>query len=155
MSKFGHAQIILLLADGFDEGAVSIVSIVLRQAGLLVNLAGLRANRVRGAHGLVIVPNTTLERVLESSSPILALILPGGTGHRARLRADPRVKTLLQRIITEKAVLVGLEDQVTRMIVELTETNRESLHIIKPQAGMYLEDFASTLVQQLVGVAER
>jgi hypothetical protein len=155
MSKTGHAQIILLLADGFDEAAVSIILTNLRQAGLAVNLVGLRSRRVSGAHGMIVVPNTSLDRVLEISSPILALILPGGASHLTRLRVDPRVSTLLQRSIMEETILVGLEDQVTKTIIEMTGNNGESINILEPEPGIYLEDFARTLAQQLVGIAEK
>ncbi len=49
MTKTGRAQTILLLADGFDEAAVSIILTTLRQAGLAVSLVGLRSRRVSGA----------------------------------------------------------------------------------------------------------
>lgn len=154
MSKTEHAQVNLLLADGFDEGAVSIVSIVLRQAGLPVSLVGLRAKQVRGAHGLIIVPNTSLDRVLEESSPILALILPGGAGHLARLRTDPRVKNLLQQVVAERIMLVSLGDEITQMMIELVGTSPEPVNIVQPHKGMHMEEFASKLVQHLVCTTE-
>jgi hypothetical protein len=154
MPKTRHARVLLLLADGFDEAAVSIVLTELRQAGLAVSLVGLRSRPVNGAHGLVVVPNTSLDRVLEVSSPILALILPEGTGHLARLRVDPRVSNLLQKSIAEDAMLIGLGNQATKMILDLTEIDGEAIRITEPEAGMYLQDFARTLAQRLVGVVE-
>lgn len=154
MAKTGQPQVILLLADGFDEAGVSIILTTLRQAGLAVSLVGLRSKRVNGAHGLIIVPNTSLDRILAISPPILALILPGGVGHLARLRVDPRVSTLIQQSISEKSILVGLEDEATQIVVELIQTAGGSSNIIEPKAGMYLEDFASALAQQLLGIVE-
>lgn len=89
----------------------------LRQVGLAVSLVDLRSKRVSGAHGMVIVPNTDLDQVLEVSLPILALILPRGAGHLARLRVDSRVSTLLQRSIGEEAILVSLGDQVSETVI--------------------------------------
>lgn len=155
MSKTGRSQVILLLADGFDEAAVGIILTTLRQAGLAVNLVGLRSKRVSGAHGLMLVPNTSLERLLAALPPILALILPGGAGHLARLRLDPRVGGLIQQSLAEEALLVSLENQATKMMSDLAETNGQAMTIIEPEAGTYLEDFAITLAQQLVGMAER
>ncbi len=154
MSKTGQTPIILLLADGFDEAAVSIILTTLRQVGLPISLTGLRSRRVRGAHGLVIMPNTSLDRVLEKSSPILALIIPNGAGHLARLRVDPRVRNLLHRCLAEQATLVSLGEQAVGLVVDLAESNGETLNIIQPEAGMYLEDFAAILAQQLTGLAE-
>jgi hypothetical protein len=126
----------------------------LRQAGLAVNLVGLRSRRVSGAHGLVIVPDTSLDRMLRDSAPILALILPGGAGYLARLRVDPRVSTLLKRSIVEKAILVGLDNYVFQTVTDLVANNDQSANIIQFKAGMYLEDFASSLAQRLVDITE-
>lgn len=152
MSKTAQPQIILLLADGFDEALVGIMLTTLRQAGLAVSLVGLRSKRVSGAHGLIIVPNTSLDRILESTPPILALILPGGTSHLARLRVDPRVSTLIQQNLLADTILVGLDDQATKMVSDLVESNCEMVKIIKPEAGMYMEDFAYSLAQKLIGL---
>ena len=154
MSRSGQTQVILLLADGFDEAAVSIILATLRQAGLAVSLVGLRAKRVSGAHGMVIVPNISLDGLLENSGPILALILPAGAAHLARLRLDPRVSHLLQRSIREEAILVSLGEQVSKLVVEMTETNHHSINLVEPEAGTYLEDFAASLAQRLVGMVE-
>ncbi len=150
MPKTHRTQTVLLLADGFDEAAVGLILARLRQQGLAVSLVGLRSKRVSGAHGLVIVPDMSLDRLLEIASPISALILPGGAGHLARLRVDPRVSSLLQRSIVEAAILVGLGGQVAQTVVELAESNGRSIEVIKPEAGAYLEDFACTLARQLV-----
>ncbi len=154
MSKSGQVQVILLLADGFDEAAVSLILTSLRQAGLAVSLVGLRANRVCGAHGMVIVPNISLDRLLEQSRPISALILPSGTAHLARLRVDPRVSRLLQRSLRQEAMLVSLGEQVSKLIIELAETTEYTINIVEPEADIYLEDFAAGLAQQLVGIVE-
>ena len=154
MSKNDRAQVIVLLADGFEEAGVSIILTTLRQAGLAVNLVGLRSRRVSGAHGLVIVPDTSLDRMLRDSAPILALILPGGAGYLTRLRVDPRVSTLLKRSIVEKAILVGLGNHVFQTVTDLVANNDQSANIIQLKAGMYLEDFASSLAQRLVDITE-
>lgn len=152
MSKTVQPQIILLLADGFDEAVVGIVLTRLRQAGLAVSLVGLRSKRVSGAHGLVIIPNASLDRILEAPPPVLALVLPGGAGHLARLRVDPRVSVLIQKNIRD-TILVGLDEQATKMVRDLTDTNGEAINIIEPEVGIYMEDFACSLAQRLVGLA--
>ena len=39
------------------------------------------------------------------------------------------------------------------MVVEIAGHNGQSIEMIEPEAGMYLEDFAASLAQQLVGLA--
>jgi putative intracellular protease/amidase len=155
MSKTDHAQVILLLADGFEEAAAITILTTLRQAGLAVNLVGLRSNRVNGAHGLTIIPNTSLDQVLAALPPMLALVLPGGAAHLARLRIDPRVNTLVQHTLLEKAVLVSVENQATKLVTDLIEVNDVPYQVIEPEAGMYPEEFAHNLAQQLIGRRER
>jgi len=151
MSKTRRTQVILLLADGFDEAAVSVILTALRQIGLAVTVVGLRARRVSGAHGLTIVPNTSLDRLLGESLSISALILPGGLGYLSRLQIDPRVSTLLQQTMGQEALLVSLSNPVTQMIRDLAQVKGQQVKVIEPKAEMYLEAFAEVLAAQLVG----
>jgi hypothetical protein len=148
MPKPSRAQTILLLADGFDEAAVGIILTALRQEGLAVSLVGLRAKRVSGAHGLVIVPDTSLDRFLEVAAPIAALILPGGSNHLARLKVDPRVEVLLKRSVAEKAILVGVDRQMKKLTHSVAEMDY-ALSWLMPEPDQYLEQFATTIIQGL------
>ncbi len=40
------------------------------------------------------------------------------------------------------------------MILDLAEIDGKPVRILEPEAGMYLQDFARTLAQRLVGVVE-
>jgi hypothetical protein len=154
MPKIDKAQVILLLADGFEEAATITILTTLRQAGLAVNLVSLRSKRVNGAHGLTIIPNTSLDQVLMAPPPVLALVLPGGAAHLARLRIDPRVNTLVQYSLLAEAVLVGVENQATKMVNDLAEVKNLPCQVVEPEAGMYAEEFAYKLAQQLLGRQE-
>lgn len=149
-----HGYVIFLLADGFDELSVVVSLTHLRQAGLAVHLIGLRAKRVRGASGLIVVPDTSLDRFLAAPASILALVLPGGAGHLTRLRMDPRVVTLLQLGIKENATLVGLADYVIKPFLESVEADPKIVRIIEPEVGLHSEAFAYMLAQELIGITE-
>jgi hypothetical protein len=151
MSKSAQSQILMLLADGFDEAAMGTILTTLRQAGLAVSLVGLRSNRVSGAHGLTIVPNASLDRIVVVRPPVRALIVPGGTGHLARLRVDPRVNMLIQSCVNQEADLISLDAQATQMIRQMAESARKATKIIEPEAGIYMEEFARNLVHHLAG----
>ena len=148
MSGTHRAQTILLLADGFDEAGVGVILSRLRQEGLAVSLVGLRANRVYGAHGLVIVPDKSLDRLLEATAPISALILPGGSNHLVRLRLDPRVGVLLKRCVEEQAILVGLDWQMEDMTSIGAELG-DGLSWLRPEPGQPLDRFVTTLIRRL------
>lgn len=89
------ASVLVPLAEGFEElEAVSIIDI-LRRGEVEVVSAGLREGPVRGARGTVILPDSTLDAVMERDFDLIAL--PGGQPGTRNLHADPRVKMLLAR----------------------------------------------------------
>lgn len=148
MSKIDHGQVILLLADGFEETGVTILLTTLRQAGLAVMVVGLRSGRVNGVHGLTIVPNISLDRILELSPLILAVVLPGGIGHLGRLQVDPRVAMLLARGAEQEAMLVGLKPYVTSLTDHIAKIEHQILWFV-PEPGQKLEQFATIIAQRL------
>lgn len=84
---------LVLLADGFDEAHVTSLVQELRSDGLPVRLVGLVDGPGKGAHGLRLLPDVTLETM--GSDPVGIIVLPAGLDAIARLRADPRVEDLL------------------------------------------------------------
>jgi hypothetical protein len=153
MSKTTHGQVILLLADGFEETAVTILLTTLRQAGLAVTVVGLRSRRVNGVHGLTIVPDTSLERLLEKPPPLLAVVLPGGLGHLGRLKVDPRVGALLGRGVAEEAMLVGVGPHLAELTPHLAEEEQQIRWLV-PEPGQPLEQFATKIAQRLQDLQE-
>jgi len=89
------ANVLVILAEGFEEiEAVTIID-VLRRADVEVVGASLGEIRVRGAHGLTLQADTRLDDVLTQSFD--AVILPGGMPGSKNLRDDPRVLDCLRR----------------------------------------------------------
>ena len=71
------ANVLVPLAEGFEElEAVTIVDI-LRRGGVTVTVAGLSAQRVRGSHDIWIEADVLLDAAVKSSFD--AVVLPGGT----------------------------------------------------------------------------
>jgi 4-methyl-5(b-hydroxyethyl)-thiazole monophosphate biosynthesis len=89
-------RVLVPLAPGFEElEAVTIVDL-LRRAGIEVVTAGLAEGPVRASRGVVVVPDTTLDRVVDDAFDMIAL--PGGLPGADHLDADPRIHRILQRI---------------------------------------------------------
>jgi 4-methyl-5(b-hydroxyethyl)-thiazole monophosphate biosynthesis len=87
-------NVLVPLAEGFEElEAVTIVD-VLRRAGLTVTVAALGSSPVKGSHAIQVTSDTTLDAVAKSEFD--AVVLPGGPGAK-RLRDDPRVIALVKR----------------------------------------------------------
>jgi 4-methyl-5(b-hydroxyethyl)-thiazole monophosphate biosynthesis len=87
-------RVLVPLAEGFEEiEAVTIVD-VLRRAGVEVVVAALAHSPVRGAHGIAIEADMSLDAV--DGAHFDMLVLPGGQPGTAQLGAHPRVLALLR-----------------------------------------------------------
>jgi len=87
--------VLAILAEGFEEVEAITPVDLLRRAGAEVTLAALAEGiHVTGRCGLTLHADTSLATVLEK--PFDCLFLPGGPGVK-HLRADPRIRSLVQR----------------------------------------------------------
>ena len=90
------AHVLVPLAQGCEElEAVTIIDL-LRRAGVEVTVAGLEDGPVTASRGVVLMPETTLEAVLDRDFDLV--VLPGGLGGAQRLEADQRIAALLRRM---------------------------------------------------------
>ena len=93
------ARTLVPLAQGCEElEAVTIIDL-LRRAGIEVVTAGLEEGPVTASRGVRLLPDTTLEAVLEESFDML--VLPGGLPGADHLQQDPRIARLLRRVDQE------------------------------------------------------
>ncbi len=120
------ASVVVPLVDGFEEiEAVSIVD-VLRRGGVEVTTAYLFNREVRGANGITVVADTSIDDVISEEYDMM--VLPGGIPGAEHLRDDARVQRLLKEfdekgkrvgaicaapIALEAAGVIGDEDQYT------------------------------------------
>jgi 4-methyl-5(b-hydroxyethyl)-thiazole monophosphate biosynthesis len=87
--------VLAILPDGFEEIEATAPIDLLRRAGVEVTIAALGEQiHVTGRSGLTLHADTTLAAVLVHDFD--CVFLPGGPGVK-NLRADPRVRTLVQR----------------------------------------------------------
>jgi len=90
------ARVLIPLAQGCEElEAVTLIDL-LRRAGIDVVVAGLQEGPVTASRGTVLLPDTTLDAVLEQDFDML--VLPGGLPGADYLDQDPRVHELLRRL---------------------------------------------------------
>lgn len=88
-------QVLILLAEGFEElEAVTVINI-LRRGGVSVTSVSLQPGPVRGARGMVILADSEIDA--QSVEPYDLLVLPGGQPGTRNLHADPRVHALLEQ----------------------------------------------------------
>ncbi len=90
------ASVLIPLATGCEElEAVTIIDL-LHRAGIEVVTAGLEPGPVQAAHGVTLIPDTTLDAVLERDFDMM--VLPGGLPGSDHLDNDPRIHELLKRL---------------------------------------------------------
>jgi 4-methyl-5(b-hydroxyethyl)-thiazole monophosphate biosynthesis len=90
------AHVLIPLAQGCEElEAVTMIDL-LRRASVKVTVAGLEKGPVTASRGVVLMPETTLDAVLDQDFDLV--VLPGGLGGAQRLEADQRITALLRRM---------------------------------------------------------
>ena len=167
---------LVLFAQGSEElEAVTIVNI-LRRGGIDVTMAGLTGGALRGARGITITPDTTLDAVLHDSFDMI--VLPGGQPGTNHLKDDARLRALLNStakqgkyvaaICAAPIVLAaaGLLDgkQATcypgsldafPAVLHKTSAIVEDGKLITSRGPGTAMDFALILVERLAGAAKR
>ena len=171
-------KILIPLAQGCEElEAVTLIDL-LRRAGFDVVTAGLDAQAVHCAHGTVIVPDTTVEKILHTTFDLI--VLPGGQPGTNNLNADVRVHRILQRhaqqekyvgaicaapkVLAHAGLLVNkrvtafpgtLDDvQVAGMQLESATVVQDGRIVTSRGPGTAM-DFALALIELLAGAAAR
>lgn len=87
-------NVLIPLADGFEEIEALAVVDVLRRAGIEVVLAGLRTGQVVSVRKVNVIPDDTIDAVKADDFDMI--ILPGGQPGTTNLNADKRIKRLLK-----------------------------------------------------------
>ena len=90
------ARTLVPLAQGCEElEAVTIIDL-LRRAGIEVVTAGLDSGPVKASRGVMLLPDTTIDAVLNDQFDMI--VLPGGLPGADHLNADSRIHELLNRM---------------------------------------------------------
>lgn len=90
------ASVLIPLAPGCEElEAVTLIDL-LRRARIEVITAGLTPGPIKGSRGTVLLPDTTLDAVLQQDYDMI--VLPGGQPGSTNLEQDPRILALLKKM---------------------------------------------------------
>lgn len=90
------ARVLVPLAQGCEElEAVTIIDL-LRRAEIDVVTAGLDGKPVKASRGVVLIPDTNLDAILDEHFDML--VLPGGLPGSDHLDNDPRIHSLIKRL---------------------------------------------------------
>jgi 4-methyl-5(b-hydroxyethyl)-thiazole monophosphate biosynthesis len=94
------------LANGFEEIEAVTVIDVLRRANVEVVVATLASDMVEGAHGLQVAADRSLAAV--AAADFDAIVLPGGQPGSRNLRADDRLRELVQALARAGKIVAAI-----------------------------------------------
>jgi len=87
-------NVLVPLAEGFEELEAITVIDLLRRAEFNVITAGLDENPVRASRKNVVIPDTSIDKVMQQQFDMI--VLPGGLPGADNLRDNPNVQTLIK-----------------------------------------------------------
>ncbi|MEN8176548.1 MAG: DJ-1 family glyoxalase III [Pseudomonadota bacterium] len=171
-------RVLVPLAQGCEELEAVTVIDLLRRAGVDVVTAGLDDQPVTASRGVRLLPDTTLDAVLDEAFDML--VLPGGIPGADNLNEDPRIHQLLKRqsssqgftaaicaapkVLATAGLLDGRQATSYPGVIDamgLTQTRVladavvvDGKVVTSRSAGTAM-DFALTLIEQLLGREKR
>jgi len=92
-------NVLVPLAQGCEELEAITVIDLLRRAEINVITAGLDDKPIKASRGVVLIPDTTLDKAMQQSFDML--VLPGGLPGADYLNADPRIHQLLKSMAAD------------------------------------------------------
>lgn len=90
------AKVLVPLAQGCEELEAVTITDLLTRAGIEVVTAGLDEQPVKASRGMVLVPATTLDKVMDQDFDMI--VLPGGLPGADHLNADPRIHQVIKKL---------------------------------------------------------
>ena len=100
------ARVLVPLAQGCEELEAITVVDLLRRAGIEVVTAGLDEQPVRASRDTVLIPDTTLDAVLNTEFDMV--VLPGGLPGADHLCDDPRIIELVTRMANNDRYIAAI-----------------------------------------------
>lgn len=93
------ARVLVPLAQGCEELEAVTITDILTRGGIEVVTAGLDDKPVKASRGMTLLPNVSLDQVLNDSFDMI--VLPGGQPGADNLNSDSRIHELLKRMAAE------------------------------------------------------
>jgi 4-methyl-5(b-hydroxyethyl)-thiazole monophosphate biosynthesis len=97
---------IMLLAPGFEEIETTTVVDVLRRCDVEVTIAGTEPNTIKGAHGMKLVSDISIDRV--NVKDFDAVICPGGNPGYVNLRKNSRVLAIIKEAFNSDKLVAAI-----------------------------------------------
>ena len=99
-------EVLILLAEGFEEIEALTVADVLRRMDIGCSLCSIAKAEVQGSHGIRVMADTLFETVNPDAYEVV--VLPGGMPGASNLRSDKRVLSLLQKYHQDGKIIAAI-----------------------------------------------
>ena len=100
------SRVLVPLAQGCEELEAITITDLLVRAGIEVTTAGLDNQPVTASRGTRIIPDTSLDQIMDQSFDMI--VLPGGQPGANNLRDDSRIQQLLKRHAAEDKYVAAI-----------------------------------------------
>ena len=172
------SRVLVPLAQGCEELEAITITDLLVRAGVEVTTAGLDDQPVTASRGTTIIPDTTIDSVLDQTFDLI--VLPGGLPGADHLRDDANVQALLKnyagegkyigaicaapKAVAKAGLLDGKKATAYPGVLEALNDNRIEVknsaieidgNIITSRGPGTAMDFALTLIELLEGPARK
>lgn len=94
--------VFVLWGEGSDELAAVTFVITLRAVGIPVKLVGVSGRKIRGAHGLALIPDYTLSQVGPLTHQAACVVIPCPAASLVRFSNDPRLGKFLYQAYVQR-----------------------------------------------------
>ncbi len=100
------SHVLVPLAQGCEELEAITITDLLVRAGIAVTTCGLDEQPVKASRGTTIIPDTSIDKILDESFDLI--VLPGGLPGADHLRDDARLQSLLKKQAQQNKYLAAI-----------------------------------------------
>ncbi len=100
------SHVLVPLAQGCEELEAITITDLLVRAGITVTTCGLDDQPVKASRGTTIIPDTSIDKVLQQSFDLI--VLPGGLPGADHLRDNPHLQSLIKKQAAENKYLAAI-----------------------------------------------
>ncbi len=100
------SHVLVPLAQGCEELEAITITDLLVRAGIAVTTCGLDEQPVKASRGTTIIPDTSIDKILDKSFDLI--VLPGGLPGADHLRDDARLQSLLKKQAQQNKYLAAI-----------------------------------------------
>lgn len=99
-------NVLIFLADGFEEiEALSVVD-VLRRAGIDIKMCSIKDKKIRGAHGIEVISDVNIDKI--NVDLYSAIVLPGGSLGTERLKNCTKLIEIIRRFNSDGKLIAAI-----------------------------------------------